>query len=110
MPGHVDTIENMVLDAGVLMLDYGLPTERILGLTAGGSTYEVIQAIRVIKADGQKGKTKGFRRITALDANIKTNIIEQSAANIKLIIAGSGASTPAIYTAMIGVEYQSLLW
>lgn len=95
-----DTAKNLVLDAGILMLDYELPSERILSATLGGSEYNITPTIREIQADGLKGKTKGFRRIVKMNAGLKTSLLGQSSDNMLLVIAGSGKSSPAIYSAV----------
>jgi len=53
-----------------------------------------------MQADGLKGKTKGFRRITKMNAGLKTTLLGQSSDNMLLVIAGSGKSSPAIYSAV----------
>lgn len=83
------TVKNMILDAGVVYLNYGIAGERILGATSGGNTFTVEREIREIEVDGVKGKVKGLRRLITENAMLETNLKEMSAANIQLAIAGA---------------------
>lgn len=82
------TTKNIVLDAGVVYLNYGLVDERILGATSGGNTFTVEREVREIEIDGAKGKVKGLRRVTSENANLTVNLKEMSAENIKLALNG----------------------
>lgn len=79
----------MLLDAGVVYLNYGEAEERVLGATSGGNGFVVSREIKEIEVDGSKGKTKGFRRIITENATLTTNLKELSAENIKIALAGS---------------------
>lgn len=91
------THKNILIDAGVVILNYGLGAElgeRILGATAGGNTFTIEREIRDMSEgiDGNKGKSKGFRRVVAENATLATNLIELTEANITLAIAGAIAA------------------
>jgi hypothetical protein len=89
-----DTCEKLLLDAGVVYVDYDGVGERILGVTDGGNTFEVTQEVREIPCDGKFGdKYKKLKRITSRDASLTVNLKEISAANIKLCLIGSTEST-----------------
>lgn len=92
-----ETHKNLLIDAGVVILNYGLGVEageRVLGATAGGNTFTVERDIRDMaeNIDGSKGKTKGFRRVVVENATLATNLIEMTEANLTLAIAGSLAA------------------
>jgi hypothetical protein len=86
---RTETVKNLILDAGVVYVNYGLADERILGATQGGNTFVVEREIKEIEVDGAKGKVKGLRRIITENAMLTTNLREMSASNIKLALAGS---------------------
>jgi len=88
-----ETLQSLILDAGVVYLNYGDTTnERILGATEGGNTFTVEREIREIPFDGMKGKTKGARRIIREDAKLTVNLKELTAENIATALAGATIS------------------
>lgn len=87
-----ETNKHMILDAGVLIVNYGMGAangERLLGATVGGSTFTLTRDIKIIEADGVKGKTKGLRRVINEDATLKVNLFEMTPENFALALAGS---------------------
>jgi hypothetical protein len=89
---RTETVKNLILDAGVVYVNYGLADERILGATQGGNTFVVEREIKEIEVDGAKGKVKGLRRLITENAMLTTNLREMSTENIKLALAGSTSS------------------
>lgn len=90
-----ETAQNLLLDAGVVYINYGLGAgqgERILGATEGGNKFKIEREIKEIELDGVKGKTKGLRRIISENASLEVNLKELSAENIALALAGSAVS------------------
>lgn len=87
------TTKNIILDAGVVYLNYGLANERILGATSGGNTFTVERETREIEIDGVKGKVKGMRRLISENAMLTVNLKEMSADNIKLALNGAVDTT-----------------
>lgn len=88
-----DTPKRIFIDAGIVYLNYGLPNQRELGETKGGSVFEVEVELRQIEADGQKGRTKGMKRKIREDAAITANILNLSLENIKLALPGAVITT-----------------
>jgi hypothetical protein len=86
------TAKNLILDAGVVYINYGKADERILGATQGGSSFVVEREIKEIEVDGAKGKIKGLRRLITENATLTVNMREMSTANIKLALAGSSST------------------
>jgi hypothetical protein len=86
---RTETAKNLILDAGVVYINYGKAGERILGATQGGNTFVVEREIKEIEMDGAKGKIKGLRRIITENAMLTVNMREMSTANIKFALAGS---------------------
>jgi hypothetical protein len=95
-------IENIVIDTGVVYLDYGLAGERILAPTRGGNTFVVEQDVRVIERDGALGKEKGLRRVIKEDAMLTVRCMDLSIANLKMALAGSTATATKVTSTLTG--------
>ena len=101
---NVDTKDRILVDAGAVYLNYGLPAERLLGATRGGNEFNLNRTIKDIEIDGVKGSTKGLRRVTEVRPQLTCNLIELSLDNLLKAIAGASASaTPA--TLVVDAEY-----
>jgi|GEM_PF-790602 len=97
------TVENMLLDAGVVYVNYGLTTERVLGATNGGNKFLVEREFREVEIDGLKGKTKGMKRLLSENASLEVNLKEMSSENIMLALPGSTKTDYATLRADTGV-------
>lgn len=95
-------INNIILDTGVIYLNYGAVGERILGPITGGSSFEVKQEIRTIERDGALGKEVGLRRVVKEEAMLKVQVLDISIANCKLALAGAAATATAITSTTTG--------
>ncbi len=84
--------EAIILDAAVLFVDYGLGTQREIGITKGGVEFKVTENVRDIEYDGKRGKTKGMEVVDSIDAYLKVTTLEASQDNIYLTL---GAATNA---------------
>lgn len=101
---NVDTPDRIFVDAGAVYLNYGLPSERLLGATRGGNEFNLNREIRDIEVDGVRGSVKGLRRRTVCRPQITCNLIELSLDNLLKAIAGANsAATKA--TAVVDAEY-----
>ncbi len=102
-------LNNIILDTGVVYLNYGAVGERILAPTTGGNSFEVKQEIRLIERDGALGKEKGMRRVVKEEATLKVQLLDLSIANCKLALAGATATSTAITStttgAILSTEY-----
>jgi len=87
-----DTLHHMILDAGVIYLDYGKPTQRKLGCTRGGSEFSVEGERRDMPFDGISGIVKGAVRYLSTKATLSTNLVEISKEIIQMTIPGSTVS------------------
>lgn len=85
----VEQIENIIIDAGVMYLNYGETDERILAPCRGDNTFAVEAEIREIEANGLKGKTKGMRRKISENAHLALNLMDLSLENLKMALPGS---------------------
>lgn len=84
------TAKRLVIDSGVVILNYGLQgLERILGATEGGATFNIEQDIYEPEIDGLPGALAGTRRVTAVHPRITARLLEQTTENIVLSLAGS---------------------
>jgi len=93
-----DTLQHMILDAGVIFLDYGKTTQKKLGCTRGGSSFEVTGERRDMPFDGISGIVKGGVRYLSTTATLSTNLVEISKEIIQMAIPGStvSAAQPAV--------------
>jgi len=101
-----EQIENIVIDAGVVYINYGEIGERILAPTRGGNGFVVERTIKDILYDGRKGKTKGMRRIIEENAKLTVALMDLSMDNLALALAGatfSNADRYARITEYLGV-------
>ena len=85
-----EQIENILLDTGVVYVNYDVAgEERILAPTRGGNSFVVEQEVRVIERDGALGKEKGLRRVITEDATLTVRLMDMSVDNLKLALAGA---------------------
>lgn len=84
-----EQIENILIDSGVVYIDYGLPSQRLLAPVRGGNTFTVEGEIREIEVDGTRGKTKGLRRRIREDAMLLVNFMDLSLENLNMALPGS---------------------
>ena len=104
-----DQIENIVLDDGVVYIDYGLGTERLLAPTRGGNSFVVEQEVRNIERDGARGKEKGLRRVINEDAMLTVNLMDLSLDNIALALAGARTTDDGTNITSIKNGYTGLI-
>ena len=97
--------QRFLVDAGAVWLDYGLPTERLLGATRGGNVFSITQNIREMPMDGARGPVKGAERIIESKATLVANLIEITADNIVLMIP---AAKKTDYPSSIGKTHDSI--
>jgi len=101
---NVDTPDRIFVDAGEVYLNYGLPSERLLGATRGGNEFNLNKEIRDIEVDGVRGSVKGLRRRTVCRPQITCNLIELSLDNLLKAIAGANSEETKA-TAVVDAEY-----
>lgn len=81
--------ENIVLNAAILVADYGEATAREIGITKGGVKFTVTETVRDIEFDGRRGKTKGMEVVDEVDAAFETATLELSQDNILLALVAA---------------------
>lgn len=99
-----DTPDRIFVDAGAVYLNYGLPSERLLGATRGGNEFNLNREIKDIEVDGVRGSVKGLRRVTVCRPQITCNLIELSLDNLLKAIAGANSAETKV-TAVVDAEY-----
>lgn len=72
------TPRRLVLDAGAIYRDYGLPTQRLMGATRGGATFTVEREDRQPEIDGIRGRVKGLSRVITHNARLEVTFVEMS--------------------------------
>lgn len=91
--------DHLLLDAGAIYKNItfdeltGTFTGEALGATRGGNEFAFAQEIRSIEVNGAKGRVKGLQVIDNEEATLTVNLLEQTAANLKLAIAGGALDT-----------------
>lgn len=106
-----EQIENIVIDTGVVYVNYGEIGERILAPVRGGNQFLVERTIRDIEFDGRRGKTKGMRRIVEENAKLVVGIMDLSMDNIALALSGAtyaNANKYARITEYLGVGLETV--
>lgn len=71
-----EQIENIQIDYGIVILNYGETGAERLGATKGGAEFNATKNIRDIEFDGQKGKTMGLQVIDEMNALLKFTILD----------------------------------
>lgn len=82
-------LEKIQLDEGIVYINYGLATERLLGPARGGGEFTANAKIRDIECDGKSGAVAGLSVIEEQDAALKVTVISMSQENIALTMPGA---------------------
>lgn len=85
----LEQIEDVVIDHGVVYVNYGEVDERMLAPTRGGNSFVVEREIKIIERDGARGKEKGLRRIISENATLTVRLMNLSQENLKLALPGA---------------------
>lgn len=97
------TVDNLLLDAGVLYYDFdeetGVGTP--LGATKGGSELVIEIELRQPEIDGVKGRFKGGQFVVAENAQITVNLAEVTAKNLSLALPTSSLVTTGLESDVI---------
>lgn len=91
--------DHLLLDAGAIYKNVtfdaqtGIFSGETIGATQGGNEFSFSQEIRSIEVDGAKGRVKGLQIVDSEEAVLTVNLLEQTADNIKMAIAGATLDT-----------------
>jgi hypothetical protein len=71
------TMNHLLLDAGALYKNFGLPDQAVIGATSGGNEFDAKAKIRQIKVDGVKAaNAKGLEVIDDITTTLKCKFLE----------------------------------
>ena len=83
------TKDNMVIDAGAVIKDFGLVTQKVIGATSGGNKFQAKTTYRQPKIDGLKSKfAKGLEQVEDYDITLECNFLEMSEDMFKMAMNG----------------------
>jgi len=83
-----DSFQNMITGPGVCIVDYGLPTETLLGVTDGGNEFNPGITYRDISGDFRFPMNKGGRILDEVSPTITTNLKSFKPENMPLLFPG----------------------
>lgn len=81
-------VEKIQLDHGIIYVDYGEASQRLLSPTRGGGEFKATVTVRDIEFDGRNGKTAGMQVIEENAASLKTTLLGMTQENLRLAIPG----------------------
>lgn len=84
-----ETVKNFMVGAGAVYINFGEEDERLLGATSGGNSFSIEQDVREAEPDGRPGPVKGMRDIVEVRPRLSVSLMEMSAQNFQMAIAGS---------------------
>lgn len=86
---NVKEIEKIQIDHGLIYLDYGETSQRLLSPTRGGGEFVATVTVRDIEFDGRNGKVAGMQVIEENAATLKTTLLGMTQENLRLAIPGA---------------------
>lgn len=89
----VETFKRLLLDAGAVYKNWGLPDQAVISATRGGNEFTVEREIRQMEVDNVHGKVKGTSRIIAENARIVANFIEMTTDVILKALPGTSVTS-----------------
>lgn len=90
-----ETYQRLLYDSGAVYVDYGLPTEKLIGATRGGNSFVVEPENREMTVDGAPGPVKGSQRRLRAVARLTVNLIEMTTEGIMYNLPGSESAVSA---------------
>ena len=96
------TKENLLLDAGAFFKNYDMATDtfatavaagKLIGATAGGGSFSVVENVRQPEVDGAKSNTKGLVFIDHVVVTMGLNVVEMTPAALKLALGSADQAT-----------------
>lgn len=91
-----EKVEKIQINEGIIYLDFGETSQKLLAPCRGGGEFTVERNIRDIDFDGKQGKTMGTRIIDEENANLKVTVLDISIETIKLALPGTTATATKI--------------
>lgn len=98
------TMEHLLLDAGAIFKNFGLPDQAIVGATSGGNEFDAKAKIRQINVDGIKAaNAKGMEVIDDITTTLKCTFIEVTKEILQAaLIADIDTSSDSNYDILTG--------
>lgn len=96
-------INKIQIDEGIVVVDYGETSEKVLGPTRGGAEFTATPSIRDIEYDGRKGKTAGMQVKDGEDVALKIAVLDCSQETLALAIPSSVVTNGKIEQSDFGV-------
>lgn len=98
------TPDHIVFGPGVSTINLGEVGERVLGMTAGGSRWDVTRTKREIAGDGLLGPTKDLIVVERVEARLAISLKDITKEDIIIAIAGANVAedTPAGWDTITG--------
>jgi hypothetical protein len=98
------TMNHLLLDAGALYKNFGLPDQAIIGATSGGNEFDAKAKIRQIKVDGVKAaNAKGLEVIDDITTTLKCKFLEITEEVLKnTLIADVDTTSDSNYDILTG--------
>jgi len=92
-------IDNVQIDYGIVIANYGEIGAERLGPSRGGGEFTADGKIRDIEYDGMKGKTMGMQVYEEINASLKVTLLDTSISTLALAMPyaqldGDGTTTP----------------
>lgn len=86
-------LQKVQIDHGIVFLDYGLASQRLLAPTRGGGEFRASVELRDIEFDGKVAATAGAQVIDGNAASIKVTLLNLSQENLRLALPGALVDT-----------------
>ena len=98
------TMNHLLLNAGALYKNFGLPDQSIIGATSGGNEFDAKAKIRQIKVDGVKAaNAKGLEVIDDITTTLKCKFLEVTEEILKsALIADVDTASDTNYDVITG--------
>ncbi len=85
--------QKIQIDEGIVVLNMGTATEKILGPTRGGVEFTSTPSIRDIEYDGRMGKTAGLQVKDGEDVTLKVSTLDCSQETLAMAIPNAVVDT-----------------
>lgn len=88
------TPDHLLIDAGAVYKNYGLPTEALISATSGGNEFDVVIKNRTVKVDGIKSDDiKGLKKFVSAAVTLKVNLLEITTEILQMSLMGDVDTT-----------------
>ncbi len=107
-------VQKIQIDHGIVYVDYGETSQRLLAPTRGGGEFKATVTVRDIEFDGRNGKTAGMQVIEENAASLAVTLLGMTQENLRLAIPGAKAAaddtTGAIKNPKVGIIADDKYW